>query len=200
MNVQEREQLTQFLQQLAQAQVGAKDGDAEKLILDTCAHQPDAAYLLVQRSLLLNQALQNAQAEIARLQKMQEAPAGSGGSFLNSSAWGNTPAHMQQTQRPGNLAQPPVAPGATPGWGSGMLGTVATTAAGVVAGAFLFQGIESLMGHHGNSSGLLSGNSPVPTPNHPPAENLVANHVPEASSLPNDLDALGPDTDGSDWT
>jgi hypothetical protein len=30
-----------------------------------------------------------------------------------------------------------------------MLGTVATTAAGVVAGSFLFQGIQGLMGHHG---------------------------------------------------
>jgi hypothetical protein len=32
------------------------------------------------------------------------------------------------------------------------LGQAATTAAGVAAGAFLFQGIESLMGHHGYGS------------------------------------------------
>ena len=200
MNAQEREQLTQFLQQLAQAQVGAKDGEAEKLILDACARQPDAAYLLVQRSLLLNQALQNAQAEIARLQKVQEAPASSGGSFLNSSAWGNTLAQMQPAQRPVSLAPPPLAPVATPGWGSGMLGTVATTAAGVVAGSFLFQGIESLMGHHGHNAGLLSGNNPAPSTNHAPPESLVANHVPDVSPPLSDLDALGPDTDGSDWT
>jgi len=69
-----------------------------------------------------------------------------------------------------------------------------------VAGSFLFQGIESLMGHHGNNSGLLSGNNPAPTTNHAPAENLVANHAPDANSPPNELDALGPDTDSSDWT
>ena len=96
--------------------------------------------------------------------------------------------------------QPPLAPVATLGWGSGMLGTVATTAAGVVAGSFLFQGIESLMGHHGNNAGLLSGNNPAPSTNHAPPESLVANHVPDVSPPLSDLDALGPDTDGSDWT
>ena len=33
-----------------------------------------------------------------------------------------------------------------------MLGTIATTAAGVVAGSFLFQGIQGLMGNHGNKN------------------------------------------------
>jgi hypothetical protein len=34
------------------------------------------------------------------------------------------------------------------GGGGSFLGNVASTAAGVVAGSFLFQGIESLLGHH----------------------------------------------------
>jgi hypothetical protein len=40
-----------------------------------------------------------------------------------------------------------------------MLGNVATTAAGVVAGSFLFQGIQGLMGHHNQAANALSPHS-----------------------------------------
>ena len=66
--------------------------------------------------------------------------------------------------------------------GSGMLGNVATTAAGVVAGSFLFQGIENLMGHH-NQRGFGASNTEahaVP----PVAENTVINNY---------YDGRGPD-------
>jgi hypothetical protein len=39
------------------------------------------------------------------------------------------------------------------------MGTVATTAAGVVAGSFLYSGIQSLMGNHHSGGGFGSGNS-----------------------------------------
>lgn len=202
MIAQEREQLTRFLQQLAQAQVGAKDAEAERLIQETCNRQPDASYLLVQRGLLLDQALQNTQSEIARLQKeLDRLRNDGGGSFLNTNSWGNTPVQSQAAQRAGAFAPPSqalTAPPATPGWGSGMLGTVATTAAGVVAGSFLFQGIESLIGHHGNSAGLLSANN-TPPASHTPPENLVSNHT-EDTSLPQaDLDSLGPSDEDAGW-
>jgi len=67
MNLQEREQLTTFLQQLAQVQAGAKDEEAQAMIASTFARQPDAAYLVVQRALLLDAAVQNAQAQITEL-------------------------------------------------------------------------------------------------------------------------------------
>jgi hypothetical protein len=38
------------------------------------------------------------------------------------------------------------------------MGTVATTAAGVVAGSFLYSGIQSLMGNHNSGGGFGSGN------------------------------------------
>jgi hypothetical protein len=42
-----------------------------------------------------------------------------------------------------------------------MLGNLATTAAGVVAGSFLYQGIQNMMGHHNTGSGGdLATNSP----------------------------------------
>lgn len=201
MNTQEREQLTRFLQQLAQAQVGAKDADAEILIRETCSHQADASYLLVQRCLLLDQALQNAQSEISRLQQVQQNTQSGSSSFLNNSAWGNTPAPVQQPQRPANFSptQPaPAVQSATPGWGSGMLGTVATTAAGVVAGSFLFQGINNMMGHHGNNAAPLASNTPTPNQSAAP-EQLVSNHSPEDSLPPVDFEALGPDDEDAGW-
>jgi len=77
MNVQEREQLSTFLQQLAQAQAGAKDEEAQAMIAGTFVRQPDAAYLVVQRALLFDAALQDAQAQIAQLkaQLAQQRPA-----------------------------------------------------------------------------------------------------------------------------
>jgi len=155
MNTQEREQLTRFLQQLTSAPAIQKDGEADALIREACARQPDAAYLLVQRALLLEHAVQDAQAQIARLQgELEQSRAGNGGGgFLDPNAWGNSAA-----TRP---APAPAAAPAASAWRSGMLGNIATTAAGVVAGGFLFQGIEHLLGQHGahDSSGSHAGNS-----------------------------------------
>ena len=58
MTLQEKELLTRFLQQLSSAQAGQKDAEAEALIRDAAARQPDAAYLLAQRTLQLEQLLQ----------------------------------------------------------------------------------------------------------------------------------------------
>lgn len=163
MNLQEREQLSQFLQQLVQAQAGQKDAEAEALIKDACARQPEASYLLVQRALLLDHALQNAQAQVARLQGELAQAQGQqrSGGFLDNNAWGNAPARAPQTApvyaqaaAPAYAPAAPMAAAPASSWGS-TLGTVATTAAGVAAGAFLFQGIEHLMGNHG--SGWMPG-------------------------------------------
>jgi hypothetical protein len=201
LNTQESEQLTRFLQQLIQAQPGGKDAEAERLIRDACASQPDSFYLLVQRSLLLEQALANAQAEISKLRQEQESTRSGGSSFLNSNGWGNTPTQSAPPQRAASFApaqQAPLAPAPTPGWGSGLLGTVAATAGGVVAGSFLFQGIESLMGHRANAASPLSGNTPAPE-SHAPPEKLVSNQPDETAMPAVDLDSLGPDDETPDW-
>jgi len=178
MNTQEREQLTQFLQQLTQAQNAQKDGEADALIREACLRQPDAAYLLVQRSMLLDHAVQDARTQIARLQtELEQARSGNaGGNFLDANAWGNSaaqrPTPLPQTPRYAAPAAPAYASATTPApsaWGSGMLGNIATTAAGVVAGGFLFQGIEHLLGNHG--AGLMNGLS---SDNGTPAANHLA--------------------------
>ena len=56
------------------------------------------------------------------------------------------------------------------GVGSSFLGNMATTAAGVVAGSFLFHGIENLMGHHSSGLGQQSLNE------HVPEQNVVNNY------------------------
>lgn len=159
MNSQEHSQLSQFLAQLSGAQAGNKDTEADALIREAVAKQPDAAYLLVQRALLQDQALSAAKMQIADLQnQLQNAANSQRGSFLGSDPWAQPAGNVGGVPGAGNYQVPrgaPMqaqAPGFFGGGGSSFLGNVATTAAGVVAGSFLFQGIESLLGHHGGGS------------------------------------------------
>lgn len=160
MNRDEREQLVRFLEQLAQAQAVRKDEEADALIRSTCARQADAAYLLVQRAMLLEQAVQNSRSEIARLQnelaqaRNPSTAAGTNPGFIDANSWGNSPA-APTTSAP-SLAPAPSALPAASAWGSGMLGTIATTAAGVVAGNFLYQGIEHLLSKPHTPSALTN--------------------------------------------
>lgn len=162
MNTQERDQLNTFLLQLGQARAGVKDSEAQTLIDNALARQPDAAYLLVQRCLLQDGALQAAQAQISSLQaELQQARQGSaagGTGFLDSNAWGRGPAVPSYVapspvaaSAPGYSQATPMAAAPSRFQAPSFLTGMATTAAGVAAGAFLFQGIESLMGHHGSS-------------------------------------------------
>ena len=163
MNPQEQQLLEDFLQRLAAVRGVSKDAQADALIQQRIGGHPDALYLLVQRSLLQQAALDNAKAQIAQLQAQLGGQGG--GSFLGGQAGG-----WSQPQP----ATPPPVPQqqAAPGWrerlfGGGapapqqaapqaaaapsFLASAATTAAGVAGGMFLFNGIESLMGggHHG---------------------------------------------------
>jgi hypothetical protein len=206
MNLQEREQLSHFLQQLTQAQAGQKDAEAEALIRDASARQPDAAYLLVQRAMQLEQALQMAQAEAGKLQaEMAQLRSGAPSGFLDQgNAWGRpaavqaaqalvpqAQAHAQAQAQPQAQAAPVASPASS--WGSGMLGNVATTAAGVVAGSFLFQGIGNLMGHHPTGSGLGANTPAAPAP---ATENTVINNYYDGSAPEDAEDQLAAADDG----
>lgn len=68
MNVQERDQLLQFLASLRQTPIKSKDVLAESMIRDALGQQPDALYQLVQRSMALQLALD------AALNKLKEPP------------------------------------------------------------------------------------------------------------------------------
>ena len=148
MTLQEKELLTRFLQQFATAQAPQKDSEAEAMIRDAVARQPDAGYLLVQRTLQLEQLLQASQERVKTLEAEATQPrAGASGGFLTDpNAWGSRGSAAQGQNAAQRAA--PSARGAAPAggsWGSGLFGNIAATAAGVVAGSFLFQGIQGLM-------------------------------------------------------
>lgn len=214
MNNYERQQLDQFLQQLIAVRLTDKDQEAERLISEAIMRQPDAAYLLVQKSLLQDQALQAAQTKINDLQQQmqqQTLPAHSSG-FLNSDPWATA---SQSTAKPADNAKPhtdvtapmqhsfstsPAA--ANAGFGSSFLGNVATTAAGVVAGSFLFQGIGSLLGHHqsGFAQQAFTGQTPEQTVvNNYYGDNQTADEDSDTEYLA-DNDIFFDDSDSdSDW-
>ncbi|KAF3997852.1 DUF2076 domain-containing protein [Glaciimonas immobilis] len=193
MTPQESQPLQDFLNQLIQVRGIAKDPQADALINNAVAQQPDAAYLLVQRALLIDQALTTAKAQIATLQRqiqtLQTQPSPSTG-FLDANAWGNTAATpaaplasrpaAPMMAAPAQAYAPPMqnaasapSPGFFGGGAGGMLGTVAATAAGVAGGAFLFQGIEHLM-HPNSGAGFM--NQAGMSPSAAPVENSTVNN------------------------
>ena len=131
MTPDERLLLTNFLRDLDQARGGPKDAEAEALIGQALARNPDAAYLLVQHTILSDQALQAAQNRIRELESGQPAP-----SFLGGAARQPQPA----TSVP-QYAPPEPQPASPFSFGGGLgsfLRSAGTTAAGVAGGAMLF--------------------------------------------------------------
>jgi uncharacterized protein len=204
MTPQERSVLEGFLAQLAQVRGVNKDPEAERLIAQAIEQQPDATYLLVQRALLLSQALEQAKARIAALEQGE----GRGQGFLdpNASGWGNAgPAGYRGQPAPAAAPQyappypaygapPPGYPvygGPLPGGGfSSFLGQAAATAAGVAGGEFLFQGIENLFGHHGGGFGGGDYANPAF-----PTEDVTINNYygPDEVIVDNNIDQPQPD-------
>ena len=182
MSPQDSQMLNDFLNQLVQAHGIQKDPEADALIQRAVAQQPDAAYLLVQRALLLDQALKNAKQRIAGLESQldqQRSGQQGGGQFLDANSWGNSgrsqpaqsyqreaqqPYQSQSQYQPQYQPQYQSAPssGFLRGGFGGTLGSIAATAAGVAAGGFLFQGLENMFGHHEHGGGnrLLDSDDP----------------------------------------
>jgi hypothetical protein len=111
----ERDQLLFFLRQVLQRPAAGKDTVADQLIKEACAQHPDALYLLVQRAMASHLALQAALDSNAASKRLAPPTVGK-------------PAH-------------PAFP-ATSLWGSGVLGAIAGTAVGVVAGGWLFSDVD----------------------------------------------------------
>ena len=159
MNPSDEKTLQDFLGQLVQARGVTKDPQADALIQRAVAEQPDAAYLLVQRALLVEQALGNAKARIAELERQTTK---SSGGFLDANTWGNSAQSNPSSPAPAqSAAQGAAAPARSGGFlggaGGSMLGTIAATAAGVAAGSFLFHGIGNLLDHDGAEAGAEGG-------------------------------------------
>jgi hypothetical protein len=165
MTPQENDLLQKFLAQLAQAHVSAKDPEAQAMISRAVAQQPDAAYLLVQRALLLERALQQAKSQLSWLHEQRDGSDGARHTWTQTPS--STPATAPALASPPQAQAAPQTGGTSSGWG-GFLGNAATTAAGVAGGAFLFQGLEDLFGHRGG--GFVGGSAPTET-----VENVTVN-------------------------
>ncbi|NBS15850.1 MAG: DUF2076 family protein [Gammaproteobacteria bacterium] len=162
MNAEEQRLLTGFLDQLKGIRGIQKDPDADLLIRKVAGDQPDALYLLVQKALIQDQALSGARQQIVALERqLEDARTASGtastGGFLSQNPWSGSTSRQQPAAMAAPQAPPYPASMAPPapmssGFG-GFLGSAAATAAGVAGGAFLFHGIESMMGHHGGGLG-----------------------------------------------
>jgi len=186
MTPQERDLITALLTRLQQQANQPKDADADALIRQGVAAEPDAPYLLVQTVLIQDMALHDAQRRIAELERRVAAPPAAPSSFFADAGRGSVPsagiwpqpaaaapAAPVWTQSSAGAAPPP--PAMTPpqmlsGAGSGFLRQAATTAAGIAGGALLFQGVSSLFAPH-YGAGFLGG-----TPMQPGLSETVINN------------------------
>jgi uncharacterized protein len=187
MTSDERALISSLFDRLNKAAAQQKDAEADDYIRGKVSEQPSAPYLLVQSTLVMQQALTAAQTRIAALEKQVAQSARpsqeTGGSFLSGVA--NLFGVGQPSQPPPRSPQtPPPLPsrsGAPPSFapppiqqtsaarGSGFLQNALSTAAGVAGGALLFQGIQNLLGHNpgpfggltGPAGGLVGGSEPA---------------------------------------
>jgi hypothetical protein len=150
MTHEEMNLLQEFLTQLEKIGHVDKDPAAAGLIAKTASNQPDALYLTIQKALLQNMALGSAQRRIEELQQQlaqarQTATAKS--RFLGNDPWATPPSMPQNfgTQAIPSAIPSSPGPGQFMGSTSSFLGSMAQTAAGVAAGAFLFHGISNLL-------------------------------------------------------
>jgi len=219
MTPQEHEKLQQFLTQLRQAQGVQRDPEADAIINAAVSRQPDAAYLLVQRTLLQEQAIEAARARIAELEQQSQASRPATSFLGGADDWGNSartrPAgNVPAAPAPSPYPQQPAYQGAYPaepprqggfsrfGMGGGMggggsfLGTMAATAAGVAGGAFLYQGLGNLLGGHHDAGaaqhGLASdtGGHTAPSSDNSLAQDAGLNDIGSAPAQQQDYGAL----------
>lgn len=175
MTPQERELINALFDRLTTLESQPRDPDAERAIIEGLHRAPNATYALVQTALVQDEVLRRANARIQELEAgLGDAPARPTG-FLDNMRdaligrrdpprGGSVPSvRPGQDQYQGQAPAPaeaPLAPAAAgrqapfaPGGGS-FLGTAASTAAGVIGGSLLLDGIRSMMGHGQSAFGM----------------------------------------------
>jgi len=169
MTPQERSLIQSVFDRLARLAGSPKDSEAEALILASIKQIPDAPYQLVQAVVVQEQALNEAEARIAELQRQlaeaqaraaQPAPQpAAGGMFSGLNPWGRsrvpqTPAAPAPGYAPPGFGggqpgypQPQPSPwGGAPSAGGSFLRTAAGTAVGVAGGMMLAEGLSNMFG------------------------------------------------------
>jgi uncharacterized protein len=172
MTPQEQALVDELFDRLAGLENGPRDPEAERVIADGLRRAPHAVYALVQTALVQDEALKRANARIEELQAQFGSPeqAQQQGGFLDSmreavlgrrEPRGSVPTLRSPATQTSPMAPPPYGPepgyppqmptGPAFGSGGSFLGTAASTAAGVIGGALLMDGIRSMFGHHAGS-------------------------------------------------
>jgi hypothetical protein len=181
MTPQEAQMLQDLVNKVESTQLSEKDPDAEALLYDGLARDPDALYKLAQTVLVQNLALNQARAQLQaqsdqlrqQLAPQQQQPARATsflGSLLHRQPAGAPPPNQAPQYAPPQYQTVPqyssvpqggqqVVYEQAPSGGSSFLRSAATTAAGVAAGALAFEGIESLI-HGGHEGGGFFGGGP----------------------------------------
>jgi hypothetical protein len=178
MRPEERNLIQDLFDRIGDTSTENNDRDAERLIRDAVARNPNAPYVLVQTVLLQEEALRQAEERMRQLQEAQAAGDDGGSrSFLDSGrrvgqGGGSVPnAGIQQDERDSfrrpddpRSAQPSYAQPApqTAAGGGGFLSSALSTAGGVAGGMLLVDGIRSLFG--GGHSGDIFGRADAQTP------------------------------------
>ena len=208
MTSEERTLISTLFDRLNSAAAEPKDPQADEYIRTKVSQQPSAPYLLVQSTLVMQQALTAAQTRIADLEKQLAAAQRPGqepsGSFLSGMAnlfgVGQSPGQpprgpqapppLPYQSAPLSSLSPPPLPqtGRGPAGGS-FLQSALSTAAGVAGGALLFQGIQNLLGHNpgqfgglvGPSGGIVGGNEPVVAENTEVVNNVFETNQPPST-------------------
>jgi len=169
MTPQEESMLNDLIGRVEQTQLTEKDPEAEQLLIQRFARNPNALYILAQTVLVQKYALEQATAQIGQLRQIQQAPQqpAHATSFLGSLLGRLDPAPpptppppapdygAPPSGQPWNTVPAYAAP--PPSGGSSFLRTAATTAAGVAAGALAFEGVESLLHGFGHPGGFGGG-------------------------------------------
>ena len=160
MQSQERDLIADLFGRLQQFENQPRDPEAERLIASFVGRQPASPYLLVQTSIVQEEALKQAKARIAELEARTGQTAGQGSFLANAprpGPWGSPNPAPQAPASPWGAAQAPA--------GGSFLRSALATAAGVAGGALLFEGIRNMFGHSTQAFAQpLPDNSPLMPP------------------------------------
>jgi uncharacterized protein len=190
MTPQERELILGVAQRLRGTPLTEKDNEAERLIQTDIGSQPDALYRLTQAVIVQEQGLRHAQERIHQLEAdLQAAQQSRPSGFLSSLFGGGLAASSA-----GSSAPPltPYAPSSAPGGSAAgsFLRSAAATAAGVVGGQLIYDGLRHMFGGASFAPGMGPGSFAIPP---------VVTNVTEQSRRGRSTDAEGDEDVAEDF-
>lgn len=141
MTPNERELLSRLFDRIDQASAGPRDGEAEALIAERVAANPQAAYRMAQTIAVQDEALKRAEEKIRELEAAPQAQATQPSQSLADEA---------DAARSSRRSSVPSAGARPAGFGAGgFLAGAGQVALGIVGGTLLMEGIRGLMGDDG---------------------------------------------------